>query len=100
MFLQDYDYSLEHRANVLSRVHNSVLVLEGNTYEHTLALKQNCDTVQKIKTMLESTEHHLLELRNGLVYRKSKDSILFYVPADMEYSVLHMYHNRFRKYMN
>lgn len=47
--LQNYDYSIEHRSNnhmqhvdALSRV-SSVMVLEGNTLEQTLAIKQTKD---------------------------------------------------------
>lgn len=100
MFLQDYDYVMEHRSNTrmrhvdaLSRMHN-ILVLEGNTFEHALALKQGLDPeICKIKDLLQKEEHPLYELRNGLLYRKCKERILFYVPKDMEYAVTHMYHN-------
>lgn len=34
-------------------------------------------------------------MRNGLVYRKVKDKLLFYVPQDMERELLYKYHNEF-----
>lgn len=100
LVLQNFNYELEHRdgnkmkhVDALSRSHN-ILVLEGNTFEQSLSLKQTQDTeIIKIRNILENREHPLYELRNGLVYRKSKDKILFYVPSCMEYQMMHMYHN-------
>lgn len=49
MFLQQYDYEIVHRpgdrmahVDALSR-YNSILVLEGNTFEQTLSIKQEKD---------------------------------------------------------
>ncbi|CAG9830063.1 unnamed protein product [Diabrotica balteata] len=100
LLLQNYDYSIEHRVNTrmqhvdaLSRV-SYVLVLEGNTIEQTLALKQSKDTViSDLRKRLEETDHPFFELRNGLVYRKLKDNIAFYVPESMESAVIYHYHN-------
>lgn len=100
LFLQNYDYTIEHRSNTrmhhvdaLSRIHN-VLVLDGNTLGQTLALKQlTDDSIHKIKETLENKEHPLYELRNGLVYRKTKGHVKFYVPEKMEYSIIYTYHN-------
>lgn len=89
LFLQDYDYKIEHRSgtqmqhvNALSR--NHILVLEGCTFNQTLSIKQSSDPeIRDIIKLLENSEHKLYELRNGLVYRKSKKRLLFYVPTDM-----------------
>lgn len=100
LFLQNYDYTIEHRSSAkmqhvdaLSRIHN-IFVLEGNTLEQTLAVKQTLDPdIIKVRDKLENREHPLFELRNGLVYRKQKDKILFYVPSDMVFKVIHFYHD-------
>lgn len=103
LLLQNYDYSIEHRSNnrmqhvdALSRVTN-ILVLEGNTLEQTLALKQNQDeAISATRVLLEKTEHPLFELRNGLVYRKVKGKLRFYVPESMERSIIATYHDNMR----
>lgn len=100
LLLQNYDYEIEHRSNTkmkhvdaLSRV-QSILILEGNSFEQELAIKQNLNPeIEKIKTLLENSEHPLFELRNGLVYRKSKNGLQFYVPKSMEFQILHKYHD-------
>lgn len=100
LLLQNYDYSIEHRSNTrmrhvdaLSRA-PQILILEGNTFEQNLALQQNLDPeIIEIKSKLETTELPLFELRNGLVYRKNDKRLLFYVPKNMQHSILHTYHN-------
>jgi len=60
MFLQQYEYKIIHRpgkhmvhVNALSRC-NSILVLEGNTFEQTLSIKQDQDqTIREIRDQLE-----------------------------------------------
>jgi len=92
MFLQQYDYEIVHRpgkrmahVDALSRS-NSILMLEGNTFEQTLSIKQDQDPeICKIRDKLEKSKCKLYELRNGLVYRKvNKRKLLFYVPLTME----------------
>ncbi|CAK9800876.1 Transposon Ty3-I Gag-Pol polyprotein [Anthophora plagiata] len=101
LFLQNYDYELEHRAgnrmghvDALSRCHN-ILVLECNTFEQVLALKQGQDKqICEIRNYLENSEHKFYELRNGLVYRKTKGSkLMFYVPECMESNVIRSCHD-------
>lgn len=99
LFLQNYDYEIEHRissrmqhVDALSR--NHILVLEGCTFNQTLSIKQTSDIeIKNIAKDLEIREHPLYELRNGLVYRKSKDKLLFYVPAEMRHHVLKASHD-------
>lgn len=74
-----------------SRIHN-ILVLEGNTIEQTLAIKQNSDPdISAIRDFLEN--HPLFELRNGLVYRTVKGKLYIYVPSSMIINIMHTYHN-------
>lgn len=87
MFLQNYDYEIQHRSgkrmghmDALSRC-SSILVLEGNTFKQTLSIKQCQDPeIEKICNDLKKTESKLFELRAGLVHRECKNNILFYVP--------------------
>jgi len=100
MFLQNYSYDIEHRpgsrmqhVDALNRCKH-ILVLEACTFNQTLAVKQG--TGPDIKTIfeyLEKSEHQLFELRNGLVYRKSNDRLLFYVPTDMREQVIRSCHD-------
>lgn len=101
MFLQQYDYEIIHRpgkrmghVDALSRC-NSVLILEGNTFEQVLSLKQEQDQeICKIRDKLEKNEDKLYELRDGLVYRKiNKHKLLFYVPETMENNVIRTCHD-------
>jgi hypothetical protein len=58
------------------------MVIEENTFEQNLAIAQNLDPVIKaLKSELEVRESKKFELRNGLVYRKANDKLLFYVPS-------------------
>lgn len=101
MFLQQYDYEIIHRpgkrmehVDALSRC-SSILILEGNTFEQVLSLKQNQDQeICKIRDKLERSEDKLYELRDGLVYRKiNKHRLLFYVPEVMENNVIRTCHD-------
>jgi len=101
MFLQQYDYEIVHRpgkrmthVDALSRC-NNILVLEGNTFEQTLSIKQDQDEkIQKIRDKLEENEDKLYALRDGLVYRKiNKRNLLFYVPEQMENNVIRICHD-------
>ena len=100
MELQNYDYTTEHRAGKhmshvdgLSRCY-FVAVIEDNSFETNLILTQNLDVeIGKIKTELEKSESKFFELRNGVVYRKVNDRLLFYVPAEMEKGILFKYHD-------
>jgi len=85
MLLQNYDYKIEHRpgerilhVDALSRC-NSILILEPNTFEQTLLVRQDKD--KEISTirdcLLENIEDKFHDLRNGLVYRKSKNNYCF-----------------------
>jgi len=90
LFLQNYSYEIEHRSgsimqhvDALSRCRH-ILVLEGCTFNQTLAIRQGTDPeIKKLMKTLEKSEHPLFELRNGLVYRKHGNRLLFYVPAGM-----------------
>lgn len=101
MFLQAYDFVIEHRpgnrmkhVDALSRC-NSVLILEGNSFEQVLALKQGQDEeINAIRERLEKGEDRSFELRDGLVYKKVKnDKLLFYVPFRMEGNVIRTCHD-------
>lgn len=101
MFLQNYNYEIEHRSgskmshvDALSRCH-SVLVLEPNTFEQVLSMKQCQDpAISELRDELEVRENKFYELRDGLVYRKAKkDKLLFYVPACLENNVIRACHD-------
>lgn len=63
---------------------NRVLVFKDCAFNQTLFIKQNSDPEKKeITKMFETFEHKQFKLRNGLIYRKSKERLLFYVPPNM-----------------
>lgn len=100
MELQSFDYTVEHRpgdrmkhVDALSRSF-SICIVEDNPFEYNLSVCQSQD--EKIKELckeLEQNESPLFEMRNGLIYRKRKDHLLFYVPRNMEKNVLFRYHD-------
>jgi len=70
--------------DALSRT-NGILVIEDNTFEFNLSVCQAQDNkIEKLKSRLEKEQDGLFEMRNGLVYRKAGDRLLFYVPSAME----------------
>jgi len=79
--------------DALSRISN-ILVSEENTFEQNLSICQNKDEIiSKIRTQLEEKESNLYEMRNGLIYSKYRNRILFYVPRSMEKNILTLYHD-------
>lgn len=98
--LQSYDYVTEHRPGTrmthvdgLSRC-NFVGIIEDNSFETNLKIAQNLDeNIVELKESLEKSEHKFFEMRNDVVYRKSGDKLLFYVPMEMEKSILFKYHD-------
>lgn len=79
--------------DALSRCY-MILVLEGNPFERALCLKQDKDEViRKIRGELETREDKHFELRDGLVYRKWRDKLLFYVPECLESNVIRTCHD-------
>jgi len=97
-----YDYTTEHRPGVrmkhvdaFSRIQN-VGIVEANSLEANLVLSQSKDIrIKELQVRLQSSEDSLYELRNGIVYRKAGDKLLFYVPTAMEYQIIHKYHDEF-----
>lgn len=100
IFLENYDYEIVHRSNnqmqhvdALSRA-NTILVLNECSLSQRLAIHQTNDTV--IKELREELSKNgdltLFTLKDGLVYRKSNDKLLFYVPQKLENEIIRKYH--------
>lgn len=102
LFLQDYDYKLEHRkgesmphVDSLSRNFDINIIAE-NTLEEKLAVAQGKDEkLKRLMETLEKKEDPFFEMRNGLIYRKTKSDVLFVVPDTMINSVLKACHDDF-----
>lgn len=100
LYLQDYNYTIVHPSNkqmfhvdALSRIKN-ILVLEANTFEQTLSIKQSTDPeIVGIRIKLENSDIPFYELRNGLVYRTVGKKILFYVPNELIDNVIRICHD-------
>lgn len=98
--LQNYDYTTEHRegkrmthVDGLSRI-NSICVVEDNSFESNLVTAQLQDeSIVEIRGRLEKSGDKFFKMRNGIVYRKARDNLLFYVPRAMEKSVIFKYHD-------
>lgn len=101
LFLQNYDYTLEHRSgsnmqhvDSLSRCYQNVLVLEETPFETNLSIRQYQDSkINKIREELEKTESKDFEINNNLVYKKENRRLLFYVPNTMELNVIRSCHD-------
>lgn len=71
-----------------------ILVVEDNPFEVNLALCQSRDhKLKNIQKGLKKGESKLYEMRNGLVFRKRGEELLFYVPKSMENQAMHKYHD-------
>ncbi|XP_026467877.1 uncharacterized protein LOC113371470 [Ctenocephalides felis] len=101
LVLSNCDYELEHRAaarmqhvDALSRCHE-LLVIEENSFDRVLAIRQGQDPlIRRIRDGLEREQHQLYELRDGLVYRKFKERLLFLVPSLMVEEVSRLMHEQ------
>lgn len=99
--LQNSDYSTEYRpgkrishVDALNRASN-ILVIEDNTFEFNISVCQSQDPkIKELRMRLEKEQNSIYETRNGLLYWKCKDKILFYVPRAMEHE-LYKYPNDF-----
>lgn len=100
---ENFDYTIEHRSNermrhvdCLSRIED-VNIIEANSLEQILSVEQERDpTILKIRQSLECNDSPLnnkFELSDGLVYRKSGEKLLFYVPTVMEGNVIRANHD-------
>lgn len=80
--------------DALSRCH-SILILEANTFERVLTIRQNQDPeIVSIREKLERAEDKFYELRDGLVYRKCKNGkVIFFVPQSLVYNVIRTCHD-------
>lgn len=96
--LLDFDFKIEFRqserkkhVDALSR---EVYVIQPLTFEQELTCKQLSDPVLKeIRESLEFGESDKYEVRNGLLFRKNKSDLLFYVPESMTNHVIRSYHD-------
>jgi len=99
--LSEYEYTTEHRPAVkmshvdaLSRLPGDILVVEDNSLELNLALSQGQDKkLSELKRILQSSDDSQFEMRNGIIFKKYNNTLLFYVPQRMEFQVLHKYHD-------
>jgi hypothetical protein len=72
----------------------AILILEPNTFEQVLAMRQNTDdNIIKIRDKLQTGDDKFYELHNGLVYWKENKHVKFYVPESMETNVIRSCHD-------
>lgn len=98
--LQNFNFRVVHRsssrmAHVDALIRSfGVLVIEDNPFEWNLTIMQSKDSkIKEIACKLETMEDPQYELRNGLIYKKHDEKLLFLVPKQMEKHVLFRYHN-------
>jgi len=100
--LSEYDYIADHRPGIkmnhvdaLSRLPCEILVIEDNSFELNLALSQNKDSkLCELREELQRTNKSHFELRNGIIFKKHGEDLLFYIPQAMESHVLYKYHDQ------
>lgn len=79
MRMHTYGTRMRH-VDALSRSFE-ILVVDDNPFEWNLTICQNRDSnIREISKKLEKTNDPQYELRNGLVYKKHGNSLLFLVP--------------------
>lgn len=99
LILQNYDYDVHHRegtrmrhVDALSR--NHILLFLDGSLESAMIVAQNADPdIVKLRDMLSRQESKFWELRNGVVYRKSQENLLFYVPSAMQHNIIRTCHD-------
>jgi len=97
--LQNYKFKVLHRigrkmmhVDALSRI---VSAVEPVSLEKELQCRQLTDPkIQELAQLLENTEHDKYTLIEGLVYKKCKDKLRFFVPESMINSLLFTYHDK------
>jgi len=98
--LQNYNFKIVHcsltrmgHVDALSRSF-AILLVEDNPFEWNLSICQGKDPkISAIASRLERTEDPYYEMRNGIVYKKQGERLLFVVPESIEKLVLFKYHN-------
>ena len=98
--LQNYDYKIEYRSgnrmahvDALSRVHEVLVIEDNDLYRNLSICQQRDDELKTLRSELEESESPRYELREGLVYRKKDEKLLFYVPQEMINSVIKASHD-------
>lgn len=98
MELRNFNYKIEHRpgdkmqhVDALSR---NILIVEPLTFDEILVYKQLRDpAINRIRAELEISESKQFEFRNGIIYKKQDDGVLFYVPESMVRNVIQACHD-------
>lgn len=81
--------------DALSRLFTETLVIEDNSLELNLALAQSRDDkLKELKKELQKADDAYFEMRNGIIFRKHNNNLLFYVPQAMESHILFKYHDQ------
>jgi len=98
MVLQNYDYKIEHRVSsrmqYVDALSRNILIIEPLSFDQVLVYKQLQDPIiRRIHEKLEIRENSRFELRNGVVYRKHNNGILFFVPDAMTHKVMRICHD-------
>ncbi|XP_018366050.1 PREDICTED: uncharacterized protein LOC108763170 [Trachymyrmex cornetzi] len=93
VYLQGISFVVITECNALSR---NILVIEPLSFDEVLVYRQIQDPViRKIQKELEISECSRFELRNGIVFRKHDNEILFYVPDAMTQEVIRTCHDEY-----
>lgn len=71
---------------------NFIAVIEDNSLETNLIIAQNInEKIVQIRKELEKAERKFYEMRNGIIYRKIHDKLLFYIPIRNGKKILFKY---------
>lgn len=74
--------------------HCNIFVLETNSFEENLMICQGKKyKIVKIRKKLEMSEDKFYERRNGVLYKKKDEILLFCVPQEMEPYVMFKCHD-------
>ena len=80
--LENFNYALEPRKEGrmehVDALSSNIWMLEENTFEQNLSICPYKD-LNKVRSLLESGKLKFYEMKNGFVYRKLGDRVLFYV---------------------
>jgi hypothetical protein len=102
IFLEQFTFDIIHRngdkmshVDALSRLEVYLMEAEDESLLHkSVFVNQLRDNkIMKLKARVQSESLKDYEIRDGILYRKSRNRLLLYVPHEMINSVLYKYHN-------
>lgn len=98
MYLQDFDYVIEHRPGVKMRHVDALSRMASMLLEDSISFRlnqaqQNDEWVKAVSKVLEKSVYEDFYIKNGILYKNPVKELVV-VPQDMEDEIIRMAHNQ------